>query len=108
MPNDFPGSAQAPSVPAAVCTSNVYRPGGGVALVEIDADLLERLGELRHTQGKREDVRDADQVVDAMTTNETFFFRDKIPFEQFRSVIMPALLKARSAQRSIRIWCAAC
>jgi len=47
-------------------------------------------------------------AVDAMTTNETFFFRDKIPFEQFRSVIMPALLKARSAQRSIRIWCAAC
>ena len=47
------------------------------------------------------------EVVEAMTTNESFFFRDKIPFEQFRDVIMPALLAARAAQRRIRIWCAA-
>jgi chemotaxis protein methyltransferase CheR len=46
-------------------------------------------------------------VVEAMTTNESFFFRDKIPFEHFRTVIMPALLAARRASRSIRIWCAA-
>ena len=42
-----------------------------------------------------------------MTTNESFFFRDKIPFEHFRDTIMPALLAARAAQRRIRIWCAA-
>jgi chemotaxis protein methyltransferase CheR len=47
------------------------------------------------------------EVVEAMTTNESFFFRDKIPFDLFRNQIMPALLTARSAQRSIRIWCAA-
>jgi chemotaxis protein methyltransferase CheR len=47
------------------------------------------------------------EVVEAMTTNESFFFRDKIPFEHFRNTIVPALLKARAAQRSIRIWCAA-
>jgi chemotaxis protein methyltransferase CheR len=47
------------------------------------------------------------QVVEAMTTNETFFFRDKIPFEHFRDSIMPELLKARIARKSIRIWCAA-
>jgi chemotaxis protein methyltransferase CheR len=47
------------------------------------------------------------QVVEAMTTNETFFFRDKIPFEHFRDSIMPELLKARTARKSIRIWCAA-
>jgi chemotaxis protein methyltransferase CheR len=47
------------------------------------------------------------EVVEAMTTNETFFFRDKIPFEHFRDTIMPALLAARAAQRRIRIWCAA-
>ena len=47
-------------------------------------------------------------VVEAMTTNESFFFRDKVPFEQFRDVIMPALLVARAPQRRIRIWCAAC
>jgi len=48
------------------------------------------------------------QVVEAMTTNETFFFRDKVPFDHFRDVIMPELLKARANRRSIRIWCAAC
>ncbi|WOH51156.1 protein-glutamate O-methyltransferase CheR [Bradyrhizobium sp. sBnM-33] len=47
------------------------------------------------------------QVVEAMTTNETFFFRDKVPFEHFRDTIMPELLKARAGRRSIRIWCAA-
>jgi len=47
------------------------------------------------------------QVVEAMTTNETFFFRDKVPFDNFRDVIMPEVLKARGARKSIRIWCAA-
>ena len=47
------------------------------------------------------------QVVEAMTTNETFFFRDKIPFEHFRDTIMPEMLKARAARKSLRIWCAA-
>src|SRR6476469_11167130 len=47
------------------------------------------------------------QVVEAMTTNETFFFRDKIPFEHFRDAIMPEMLKARAGRKSIRIWCAA-
>ncbi len=47
------------------------------------------------------------QVVEAMTTNETFFFRDKIPFDHFRDTIMPEMLKARAGRKSIRIWCAA-
>jgi chemotaxis protein methyltransferase CheR len=47
------------------------------------------------------------EVVEAMTTNESFFFRDKIPFEQFRDTVMPALMAARTASRRIRIWCAA-
>jgi len=46
-------------------------------------------------------------VVEAMTTNESFFFRDKTPFEHFRDTIMPALLAARKSVRTIRIWCAA-
>jgi chemotaxis protein methyltransferase CheR len=46
-------------------------------------------------------------VVEAMTTNESFFFRDKIPFEHFKDHMLPHLLKARAARRSIRIWCAA-
>src|SRR3984893_17104792 len=47
------------------------------------------------------------QVVEAMTTNETFFFRDKLPFDHFRDSIMPEILKARASRRSLRIWCAA-
>ncbi|MFC0217207.1 chemotaxis protein methyltransferase CheR [Pseudochelatococcus lubricantis] len=46
-------------------------------------------------------------VVEAMTTNESFFFRDKLPFEYFSGVVMPYLLEARAAKRHIRIWCAA-
>ena len=42
-----------------------------------------------------------------MTTNESFFFRDKIPFEHFRDAIMPHLMTARARERRIRIWCAA-
>ncbi|OAF11940.1 chemotaxis protein CheR [Bradyrhizobium centrolobii] len=49
----------------------------------------------------------ATSVVEAMTTNETFFFRDKIPFDHFRDTIMPEVLKARAGRRSVRIWCAA-
>ena len=47
------------------------------------------------------------EVVEAMTTNESLFFRDKIPFDQFRATIIPALLAARAETRRIRIWCAA-
>jgi len=46
-------------------------------------------------------------VVEAMTTNESFFYRDKIPFEHFRATIMPALMAAREREKRIRIWCAA-
>jgi len=47
------------------------------------------------------------QVVEAMTTNETFFFRDKVPFEHFRETIMPEILRKRAGRKSLRIWCAA-
>jgi chemotaxis protein methyltransferase CheR len=46
-------------------------------------------------------------VVEAMTTNESFFFRDKMPFDHFRGTILPALLAARAERRRLRIWCAA-
>jgi chemotaxis protein methyltransferase CheR len=47
------------------------------------------------------------EVVEAMTTNETFFFRDKTPFDHLKDTMLPAVLQARSARRSLRIWCAA-
>jgi chemotaxis protein methyltransferase CheR len=46
-------------------------------------------------------------VVEAMTTNETFFFRDKTPFDHFQKTVIPDLIKARASKRSLRIWCAA-
>jgi chemotaxis protein methyltransferase CheR len=48
------------------------------------------------------------EVVEAMTTNETFFFRDKIPFDHLRETVLPAMLQARANRRSLRIWSAAC
>ncbi len=53
------------------------------------------------------DARLMTAVVEAMTINESFFFRDKTPFEHLRRVIMPALLVARRQSRAMRIWCAA-
>jgi chemotaxis protein methyltransferase CheR len=47
------------------------------------------------------------QVVEAMTTNETFFFRDKVPFDHFRDSIMREILQTRAGRKSVRIWCAA-
>lgn len=46
-------------------------------------------------------------VVEAMTTNESFFFRDKTPFEHFTGTMLPQLLETRARDRRLRIWCAA-
>jgi chemotaxis protein methyltransferase CheR len=46
-------------------------------------------------------------VTDAMTTNETSFFRDKVPFDQFRDVMLPALMAARRNDSQLRIWSSA-
>jgi len=46
-------------------------------------------------------------VVEAMTTNETFFFRDKSPFDHLNEVILPHMLVERAKTRRLRIWCAA-
>ncbi len=48
------------------------------------------------------------RVVDAMTTNETSFFRDSHPFDTLRKTVLPGLIERRAASRSLRIWSAAC
>src|SRR3546814_2919347 len=52
----------------------------------------------------KKDERLAVDVTDAMTTNESFFFRDNRPFEQFKNVVLPHLLEARAGRKQIRIW----
>jgi chemotaxis protein methyltransferase CheR len=47
------------------------------------------------------------EVVEAMTTNETFFYRDKVPFDHLKGTVLPEMLQARASRRSLRIWCAA-
>jgi len=47
-------------------------------------------------------------VTEAMTTNESFFFRDQKPFDQFNELVLPHLLEHRAAKKTIRIWSAAC
>ena len=58
---------------------------------------------IRRGHGEAEDA-----AVEAMTTNETLFFRDRQPFEHFSNLVIPNLLRRRQPGGSIRIWCAAC
>ncbi len=46
-------------------------------------------------------------ITEAMTTNESLFFRDMKPFEQLRSLVIPQLVEKRAANRTLRIWSAA-
>jgi chemotaxis protein methyltransferase CheR len=48
------------------------------------------------------------QVVEAMVTTETTFFRDLNPFEALRRELVPVLIEKRKIERSLNIWCAAC
>lgn len=47
------------------------------------------------------------QVVEAMTTNETFFFRDIHPFECLKKLVLPEILGKRAGERRLDLWCAA-
>ena len=46
-------------------------------------------------------------VIEAMTTNETSFFRDGRPFEQLQHLVLPRLVRERADKRALRIWSAA-
>jgi chemotaxis protein methyltransferase CheR len=49
-----------------------------------------------------------ERILDAMTTNETSWFRDSHPFEALRSTLLPELIGRRAATRRLTIWSAAC
>lgn len=48
------------------------------------------------------------EIIEAMTTNETSFFRDHHPFETLRDHVLPEIIDRNAARRSLRIWSAAC
>jgi chemotaxis protein methyltransferase CheR len=48
------------------------------------------------------------KVVEAMTTNETSFFREIRVFEMFKKTILPQIMAIRAPQRTLNLWCAAC
>lgn len=54
------------------------------------------------------DTDERRKVVDALTINETSWFRDHTPYQAFTDAMLPPLLEARAAARRLRIWSAAC
>lgn len=50
----------------------------------------------------------AEAVTEALTTNDSAFFRDRKTFEEFRTIVLPRLLLQRASTKKLRIWCAAC
>ena len=67
------------------------------------SDISEIIAALRNARDKELEI----DVIDAFTTNETSFFRDSHPFEDFVNIVMPELLANRPPTASIRIWCGA-
>src|SRR5689334_7603248 len=68
---------------------------------------LPSIDDLIHVVRSRREERLIAQVVDVMTTSETYFFRDRTPFDHLREAIFPLLANARRGGR-IRLWSAAC
>lgn len=69
---------------------------------------MRSLDELVETLTRRPNPELRRQVVEALTTNETSFFRDLHPFEMLRAAVLPELLNRRVTQRTLTIWSAAC
>lgn len=69
-----------------------------------DADVNAYVRRLK--QAPRQDL--SKQIVEALTTNETSFFRDNEPFVALRKTILPEIAAKRSALKRIKLWSAAC
>jgi chemotaxis protein methyltransferase CheR len=69
---------------------------------------LGSIGELIDRLRHRPDNGLHRQIVEAMVTTESSFFRDHHPFEALRKVVIPDLLARRGDERCLNIWCAAC
>jgi chemotaxis protein methyltransferase CheR len=69
---------------------------------------MSRLDELVERLRRRADPALERAIAEAMTINETSFFRDSRPFELLRSELLPKLIEARRHSRCLRFWSAAC
>ncbi len=100
--------------------SDFIKSAAGIVLAPGKEYLVEnRLSMLAHTlkiesidelikKLRKENSNDLKQkVVDALTTNETSFFRDKHPFETLKTSLLPQIIKKRAAIKQLNIWCAA-
>jgi chemotaxis protein methyltransferase CheR len=69
---------------------------------------LATLEELLRALRLRRDEQLIREVVEAMTTNESSFFREMRSFDAFRQVVLPHRIECHGSRRPVRIWCAAC
>ena len=69
---------------------------------------LPGVGELVESVRSSPDAERTRRIVEALTTNETSWFRDVEPFAALTSTVLPALLRARPPGERLRIWSAAC
>ncbi|MEI8395718.1 MAG: protein-glutamate O-methyltransferase [Rhodospirillaceae bacterium] len=101
--------------------SNMVKQRSGLVLTKDKAYLLESrlmpvarkwnlkgLEDLAATVRARKDESLLRDITEAMTTNESSFFRDQKPFDLFKQLVLPKLLESRASKRQIRIWSAAC
>jgi len=100
--------------------SSILKERSGLVLSEDKIYLLEsRLTPIARQRGletlddligqirlhRKEDL--LNDITEAMTTNESFFFRDNTPFDLFKDTVLPELLVSRAQTKRVRIWCAA-
>lgn len=101
--------------------ADLLKDKSGLMLSPDKSYLLEsRLAPLARTRGltgvedltaelkAKQDKQLITDIVEAMTTNESLFFRDNAPFEQFKDVVLPQLMEERKFSKTLRIWSAAC
>jgi len=69
---------------------------------------MSQLGDLVRLLQSRRDTKLERDIAEAMTINETSFFRDSRPFELLRNELLPRMLITRRQTRSLRFWSAAC
>jgi chemotaxis protein methyltransferase CheR len=100
--------------------STLLKQRSGLVLNEDKAYLLEsrlmpvaRAHNIKGVEELIHDIRASNnealivEVTEAMTTNESFFFRDIKPFDMFKDHVLPHMLEKCAAKKSLRIWCAA-